>query len=109
MRQGHDGLMSSIVSLLCGLAARTSPPARSCPRGDPRARVAQQVVGGPGGEGHLRHQARIDPAGPLLIGARHRDEGQCVALDLAKALGELAARGQGEARVALPEKISFPA
>jgi hypothetical protein len=73
------------------------------------ARVAQQVVGGPGGECHLRHQARIDPAGPLLIGARHRDEGQCVALDLAKALGELAASGQGEARAALPEKISFPA
>jgi hypothetical protein len=53
--------------------------------------AAEQVVGGPGGEGHLRHQARIDPAGAVLVGARDRGEGRGVALDLRQALGELAA------------------
>jgi hypothetical protein len=59
--------------------------------------VAQEVVGGPGGEGHFRQQARVDPAGAALMGPRHRDEGRRVALDLAEALGELTAGGEAEA------------
>jgi len=55
------------------------------------ARVAEEVVGGPGGEGHFRHQARVNPAGAALVGARDRGEGRGVALDLSiSALGSLA-------------------
>ena len=60
--------------------------------------MTQQVVGGPGGEGHLGHQARVDPAGAALVGARDGGEGR-VALDLGEALGELAAGSETEAGV----------
>jgi hypothetical protein len=50
-------------------------PSPACPRGALKTRVAQQVVGGPGGEGHLGHQARVDPSSAALVGPRHRSKG----------------------------------
>jgi len=61
--------------------------------------VAQEAVGGPGGEGHLGHQARLEPAGAAPVRARDRGEGRGVAFDLGQALGELAAGGEAEAGV----------
>jgi hypothetical protein len=54
--------------------------------------VVQELVGGPGGEGHLRHQARVYSAGAALVGARDRDERRRVTLDLVQGRGKLAAR-----------------
>ena len=71
--------------------------------------MAQEVVCGPGGEGHLGHQARVDPAGAALIGSRDRDERRRVALNLAQALGELAAGGEAEAGARLAGKDQLAA
>jgi hypothetical protein len=36
------------------------------------ARVSQQVISGPAGEGHFHHQAGLDPARPARVGAGQR-------------------------------------
>jgi hypothetical protein len=48
-----------------------------------KARMAPEVVSGPGGEGHLRHQAGLDPAGTALVGAGDRGEERIGVLKLA--------------------------
>jgi len=69
--------------------------------------MAQEVVGSPGAESHLRHKARVDPTAAALVGQRHRDEGRVGPLDLAQAFGELTAGGQGEAGPGLAGENQF--